>query len=61
VQELELLNSQKDEVISGHSLDIETLRSDLERAYAELEEERKELGAQIDELRIAGQVGLVYS
>jgi CAP-Gly domain-containing linker protein 1 len=61
LQELERLNSQKDERITEHSSDIETLRGDLERAYAELEEDRKELGAQIDELRIAGQVGLVHS
>jgi len=59
LQELERLNSQKDERITEHSSDIEALRGDLERAYAELEEDRKELGAQIDELRIAGQVGLV--
>jgi len=61
LQELERLNSQKDEKITEHSSDIEALRGDLERSYAELEEERKELGAQIDELRIAGQVGLVHS
>jgi hypothetical protein len=61
VQELDRLNSQKDETINGHTSDIEALRSDLERAYAELDDERKELGAQIDELRIAGQVGSMHS
>ena len=56
VHELERVNSKKDELINGHTSELETLRNDLERAYAEVEEERKELGAQIDELRIAGQV-----
>jgi DNA repair exonuclease SbcCD ATPase subunit len=61
VQELERLISQKDEVIDGHKSDVATLRSDLARAYADLEEDRKELGAQIDELRIAGQVSYCAS
>jgi DNA repair exonuclease SbcCD ATPase subunit len=59
VQELEGLNTQKDDTIQGHTLDITTLKDDLERARVELEEEKKELGLQIDELRIAGQVGHV--
>jgi CAP-Gly domain-containing linker protein 1 len=59
VQELEGLNTQKDDTIQGHTSDITTLKDDLERARVELEEEKKELGLQIDELRIAGQVGHV--
>lgn len=59
MQELERFNSQKDAVISANASDIGVLRGDLERAYSDLEEERKELGAQIDELRVAGQVSLL--
>ena len=57
--ELERFNSQKDAVISAHSSEIGVLRGELESAHSDLEEERKELGAQIDELRIAGQVSLL--
>ena len=59
VQELQLLNAQKEEVIDSRVSDIETLRNDLVKVHIELEEERKELGAQIDELRIAGQVRMI--
>lgn len=59
VQELKLLNAQREEVIDSRVSDIETLRNDLVKVHIELEEEKKELGAQIDELRIAGQVRMV--
>lgn len=59
LQELEGLNTQKDDTIQGYTSDITTLKDDLERARVELEEEKKELGFQIDELRIAGQVSHV--
>lgn len=56
VQELESINAQKENTVQGYSSDITALKVDLEKAYIELEEEKKELGLQIDELRIAGQV-----
>jgi CAP-Gly domain-containing linker protein 1 len=51
-------NSQKDNIIKSNALVIEKLSADFERVCREFEEERKELGVQIDELRTAGQVSL---
>ncbi|KAF9529334.1 hypothetical protein CPB83DRAFT_765141 [Crepidotus variabilis] len=53
--EVQKISIQKEEVILTQTSDIEQLRGSLERACLELEVERKELGSQIDELRIAGQ------
>ena len=53
-----LANSQKDNIIQSNALVIENLSADFERVCREFEEERKELGVQIDELRTAGQVSL---
>ena len=50
--------SQKDNIIKSNALVIEQLSADFERVCREFEEERKELGVQIDELRTAGQVSL---
>lgn len=50
--------SQKDNVIKSNALVIKQLSGDFERVRREFEEERKELGVQIDELRTAGQVSL---
>ncbi|KAF9481560.1 hypothetical protein BDN70DRAFT_876224 [Pholiota conissans] len=55
VDEVEGLNKQKNEVNEANSLHIKQLEADLEKAYTDMEEERKELVAQIDELRVAGQ------
>ena len=51
-------NSEKDNIIKSNALYIENLSVDFERVCREFEEERKELGVQIDELRTAGQVSL---
>lgn len=50
------LNQQRDEIDQASTHKINQLEESLERARVSMEEERKELGAQIDELRIAGQV-----
>ncbi|EFI28199.1 CAP-Gly domain-containing protein [Coprinopsis cinerea okayama7 len=47
--------SKLDEDLQVKEAEIEALQSKLAQVTAELEEERKELGTQIDELRIAGQ------
>jgi CAP-Gly domain-containing linker protein 1 len=51
-------NSEKDNIIKSNALVIEQLSADFERVCRDFEEERKELGIQIDELRTAGQVSL---
>ena len=51
-------NSEKDNIIKSNALVIEQLSADFERTCREFEEERKELGVQIVELRTAGQVSL---
>ena len=51
-------NSEKDNIIKSNALALEQLSADFERVCKEFEEERKELGVQIDELRTAGQVSL---
>jgi CAP-Gly domain-containing linker protein 1 len=51
-------NSENDNIIKSNALVIEQLSADFERVCREFEEERKELGVQIDELRTAGQVSL---
>ena len=52
-------SSQKDDTIKSNASVIEQLSVKFERVCSEFEEERKELGVQIDELRTAGQVGLL--
>lgn len=54
--DLQNLYQSKEESIQTQSSEIHHLKQNLERAYLELDLERKELGAQIDELRLAGQV-----
>jgi hypothetical protein len=54
-------DSQKDNIIKSNALVIEQLSAKFERVCAEFEEEKKELGIQIDELRTAGQVSLFTS
>ncbi|KAL4268225.1 CAP-Gly domain-containing protein [Pleurotus pulmonarius] len=46
---------ENDALIKAKDAEVALLQSQLERAYSELEDERKELGAQVDELRMAGQ------
>ena len=53
-------NSEKDNIIKSNALVIEQLSADFERICREFEEERKELGIQVDELRTAGQVSLFH-
>ena len=52
--------SQKDNIIESNGLVIEQLSAKYERVCGEFEEERKELGIQIDELRTAGQVSSLH-
>jgi CAP-Gly domain-containing linker protein 1 len=47
---------ENDSSLKAKNAHIASLESRMEKAYAELEEERKELGGQVDELRQAGQV-----
>ena len=46
---------QNEGIISAKNAEIELLDTRVKKAYAELEEVRKDLGAQVDELRQAGQ------
>lgn len=48
--------SESAAVVKAKNTEIALLEARVEKAYAELEEERRELGAQVDELRRAGQV-----
>lgn len=50
------LQSENDAVLSAKNAEIVLLEARVQKAYAELEEERRELGGQVDELRKAGQV-----
>lgn len=50
------LQSENDAVIAAKNAEIAVLEARVQKAYAELEEERRELGSQVDELRKAGQV-----
>lgn len=50
------LQSENDAVIAAKNAEIAVLETRVQKAYAELEEERRELGGQVDELRKAGQV-----
>ncbi|OJT13108.1 hypothetical protein TRAPUB_10334 [Trametes pubescens] len=47
--------SESAAVVKAKNTEIALLEARVEKAYAELEEERRELGAQVDELRRAGQ------
>ncbi|KIP04841.1 hypothetical protein PHLGIDRAFT_75210 [Phlebiopsis gigantea 11061_1 CR5-6] len=49
------LQSENDAVIAAKNAEIAVLETRVQKAYAELEEERRELGGQVDELRKAGQ------
>ncbi|THG99933.1 hypothetical protein EW026_g2495 [Hermanssonia centrifuga] len=55
VEAKEGLESENDAVLSVKNTEISLLESRVQKAYIELEEERRELGAQVDELRKAGQ------
>lgn len=57
LDEFEALILQKDEVNAMQASNIQDLSAELEKLQADFQEERKELYVQIDELRIAGQVG----
>ncbi|KAA1472859.1 hypothetical protein DENSPDRAFT_779052 [Dentipellis sp. KUC8613] len=55
---LELKNDEQNEndaVLKAKDLEIALLEARVQKAYAELDDERKELGGQVDELRQAGQ------
>ncbi|KAI0793269.1 hypothetical protein C8Q75DRAFT_749538 [Abortiporus biennis] len=47
--------SQNDAAIAAKNAEIEVLGARVQKAYTELEEERRELGGHVDELRKAGQ------
>lgn len=47
--------SENDAVLAAKNAEIAVLEARVQKAYAELEEERRELGGQVDELRKAGQ------
>ncbi|TCD63032.1 hypothetical protein EIP91_006068 [Steccherinum ochraceum] len=49
------LQSKNDALITAKNAEIGVLESRVQKAYTELEEERRELGGQVDELRKAGQ------
>lgn len=53
--------SESAAVVKAKNTEIALLEARVEKAYAELEEERRELGAQVDELRRAGQVRSILS
>jgi CAP-Gly domain-containing linker protein 1 len=48
--------SENDEFLATKNAEIALLENRVQKAYVELEEERRELGSQVDELRKAGQV-----
>lgn len=48
--------SENDALLDAKKAEIALLEARVQKAYTELEEERKELGSQVDELRKAGQV-----
>ncbi|EKM54369.1 uncharacterized protein PHACADRAFT_96626, partial [Phanerochaete carnosa HHB-10118-sp] len=47
--------TENDAVLAAKSAEIAVLEARVQKAYTELEEERRELGGQVDELRKAGQ------
>lgn len=53
--------NKNDALLEAKNAEITLLQARVDKAYAELEEERKELGSQVDELRKAGQVNLLLS
>lgn len=53
--------SENDALLEAKNAEITLLEARVQKAYAELEEERKELGSQVDELRKAGQVTLIFT
>ncbi|KZT11066.1 uncharacterized protein LAESUDRAFT_693618 [Laetiporus sulphureus 93-53] len=55
LEEKEGLQTENDAVVRAKDAEITLLEARVQKAYVELEEERKELGGQVDELRNAGQ------
>lgn len=58
VEQKEGLESETNAVLSAKNAEIGLLQARVEKAYAELEVDRKDLNNQVDELRQAGQVCL---
>lgn len=56
LEEKDGLQTENDAVIQAKDVEIALLEARVQKACSELEEERKELGMQVDELRKAGQV-----
>lgn len=50
------LENENDAVLKAKNAEVALLQARVEKAYVELENERRELGAQVSELRQAGQV-----
>jgi chromosome segregation ATPase len=59
-EEREALLAELEGNLQAKEGEVQSLKDSLASTTLELEEERKELGLQIEELRTAGQVGLVY-
>ncbi|KAH9937733.1 hypothetical protein B0H21DRAFT_758089 [Amylocystis lapponica] len=55
VEAKEGLQTENDTVLKAKNAEIALLEARVQKAYLELEEERRELGGQVDELRKAGQ------
>ncbi|OCH93135.1 hypothetical protein OBBRIDRAFT_802140 [Obba rivulosa] len=55
IEAKEGLQSENDAVLRAKDAEISVLQARVQKAYVELEEERRELGGQVDELRKAGQ------
>ncbi|KZT72034.1 hypothetical protein DAEQUDRAFT_723192 [Daedalea quercina L-15889] len=55
LQTKEGLQSENDAILRAKDAEIALLQTRVQKAYSDLEEERRELGGQVDELRKAGQ------
>lgn len=61
VEKKEGLENETDAILKAKNAEIALLEARVNKAYAELDAERKQLGSQVDELRQAGQVHLFSS
>lgn len=61
LQTKEGLQSENDAVLRAKDAEIALLEARVQKAYSDLEDERGELGGQVEELRRAGQVRLIMT
>lgn len=61
LQTKEGLQSENDAVLQAKDAEIALLEARVQKAYSDLEDERRELGGQVEELRRAGQVRLILT